>query len=113
MLTKIENKDDIFIVTLNEERLDAALAPEFEGKMQEWIQSGKTAILLDLTPVDFIDSTGLGTLVSSLKAIDGSGQLVLCGISLKIMSLFKLTRMDRVFTIFPNRDEALASFLPS
>jgi anti-sigma B factor antagonist len=59
--------------------------------------------------VDFIDSSGLGAIVSALKTIGRNGDLVLCGIKETVMSLFRLTRMDRVFRIFTDQGEATAA----
>jgi anti-sigma B factor antagonist len=106
MLTTTEKKDQVFVVTLNEKRLDAALAPKFDQQMSSYLTDGYKKILIDFTEVDFMDSTGLGSLVACLKELGDARQLVLCGVSAKIMSLFKLTRMDRIFVIFGNREEA-------
>jgi anti-sigma B factor antagonist len=59
--------------------------------------------------VRFIDSSGLGAIVSMLKLIGREGDLVLCGVTDPVMSLFKLTRMDRVFQMFPSEHDALAA----
>ncbi|HSO67421.1 MAG TPA: STAS domain-containing protein, partial [Desulfatirhabdiaceae bacterium] len=62
---------------------------------------------LDLTYVEFIDSSGLSVLISVLKTLAGKGELLLCSISNTVMSLFKLTRMDRIFKIYDSVEEAL------
>ncbi len=107
MLVTTENVQQVFVITLKEKRFDAALAPEFDRQMNVWLRAGCKRILLDFTYVDFLDSTGLGSLVACLKKLGDTGQLVLCGVSVKIMSLFRLTRMDRIFVILQNREEAI------
>ena len=106
---QIEEKkvNDLLIVTPLEKRLDASAAAGFKGKIVDWINSGNNRIVLDLSRVDFIDSSGLGAIVSCLKTLGGNGDLVICGIQETVMSLFKLTRMNRVFQIFPTEAEAL------
>jgi anti-sigma B factor antagonist len=79
--------------------------------MGGFINEGQELIVLDLSEVDFVDSSGLGAIVASLKMLGGKGDLVISGASDKVMSLFKLTRMDRVFQIFATRDEAVARLL--
>lgn len=111
MEIETEKKGTILIVLLLEERFDAVLAPEFIATMKEWIAEGNIQVVLDLSKVDFIDSTALGVIVQSLKRIKqagegGTGELALCGVNDKVMSLLKLTRMDRVFPIFLNSIEA-------
>ena len=99
--------DDILIVQPMEKRIDASVSTEFKGKLVDWINAGNTRIVLDLSNVDFIDSSGLGAIVSSLKTIGNGGDLVICGIKETVMSLFKLTRMNRVFQIFQTQLEAI------
>ena len=97
----------ILIVKPLEKRIDASSATEFKGKIVDLINSGNTKIVLDLANVDFIDSSGLGAIVSSLKTIGDNGDLVITGIRETVMGLFRLTRMNRVFQIFPSEQEAI------
>lgn len=106
---EIEDKQigGILIVLPLEKRIDASVSTEFKGKMVDWINAGSRRIILDLSNVDFIDSSGLGAIVSSLKTIGNDGDLVICGIKETVMGLFRLTRMNRVFQIFPSQPEAI------
>ncbi len=98
---------DILIVQPLEKRIDASVATEFKGKMVDWINAGNTKIILNLANVDFIDSSGLGSIVSSLKTIGDNGELLISCIQETVMGLFRLTRMNRVFQIFPSEEEAI------
>jgi anti-sigma B factor antagonist len=98
---------NILILKPSEKRIDASVATDFKGKIIDLINAGNKKIVLNLDGVDFIDSSGLGAIVSSLKAIGNEGDLVICGISETVMTLFRLTRMNRVFQIFSTEDEAL------
>lgn len=99
--------DDVLVIQPQDKRIDASVATEFKGRIVDWINAGNTRIVLDLSHVDFIDSSGLGAIVSSLKTIGNNGDLVICGIQETVMSLFKLTRMNRVFQIFSSQHEAI------
>jgi anti-sigma B factor antagonist len=101
---------DVLIVIPLEKRIDAATATEFKEKMGNWIDAGNHRIVLNLGEVDFIDSSGLGAIVSGLKKIGTNGNLVICAVRETVMSLFRLTRMNRVFEIFPTEDEAVRAF---
>ena len=90
-------------------RIDALVAAQFKGFFVTCINAGNTTIILDLSNVEFIDSSGLGAIVSSLKTIGPAGDLVICGARDSVMSLFRLTRMNRVFQIFSTEDEALTA----
>jgi anti-sigma B factor antagonist len=106
-----EKIDKVLVVKPLEKRMDAFIAIDFRGQMGAFISEGQELIVLDLSEVDFVDSSGLGAIVASLKMLGGKGDLVIAGASDKVMSLFKLTRMDRVFQIFTGKDEAVAKLL--
>ena len=100
---------DVLVVKPMQQRLDAQEAENSKEYMGKRIQDGHAKIVLDLSRVEFIDSSGLGAIVSSLKMLGGKGSLSLCGIRGTIMTMFKLTRMDRVFPMFVTEEEAIAS----
>lgn len=88
-------------------RLDASVALTFKQQVLEVIGQNNKNVLLDFSHVDFIDSSCLGALVSILKSLNGKGELVLCSLNSNIHNLFQLTRMDRIFSIQDNRQDAL------
>jgi anti-sigma B factor antagonist len=90
-------------------RLDADTSREFKEKIADWITQGETRMVLNLEEVDFIDSSGLGTLLSILRNLGEKGHLVLCGIKENVMTLFRLTRINRVFEIYNGEAEAIAA----
>ena len=92
-----------------ERRLDARSAPEFKEAMARLIRGGHSRLVLDLSDVEFVDSSGLGAIVAVLKQVAGSGDLVLCGTRPPVMSMFKLTRLDKVFQMFALADDAVAA----
>jgi len=100
---------EILVVVPQEPRIDASSTKDFKGKMVDWINEGNHKIVLDLQRVDFIDSSGLGAIVSCLKSLGGQGNLVLCNIRQTVASLFQLTRINRVFSVFQSQDEAVAA----
>lgn len=105
-----EQRGNLLVVVPQGNRLEAATATHFKSTMVDFINKGASHIILDLSQVNFVDSSGLGSIVSILKTLGEEGELVLCGINQTVMSLFKLTRLDRIFRIFPTADEAVASF---
>ena len=101
--------DDAIIERVLESRLDASSAPALKKRISTLISSGHRRIALDLSAVEFIDSSGLSAIVSALRLIPGGGELVLIGLRSTVLSMFKLTRLDRVFRIFDVPTEALAA----
>jgi anti-sigma B factor antagonist len=108
-MINVRKEDGFLIVDLLVDRLDASIASNFRNKLIEIINDGNTLIILNLTNVKFVDSSGLGSIVSGLKNLGEKGDLSLCCIDEMIMSMFRLTRMDRVFKIFKTEREAIRS----
>ena len=107
MNLQVTHDQGIAIVEPAARRLDAAVAPAFKQRVVDLVQAGEKRIVVDLSRVDFLDSSGLGALVSVLKALGGQGALAVCGAKGSVMALFKLTRMDKVFAIEDTRANAV------
>jgi anti-sigma B factor antagonist len=112
---KIEQavRDGLLVLRVCEARIDANNGGELKRTFVELAKDGQRRALLDLTLVQFIDSTGLGALVGSLKALGRDGELAVCGLNEVVSALFKLTRMERVFPAFPTQEAALTALAPS
>lgn len=94
--------DDAFVVRVREERIDAAVAIQFKDRMRE-LAAGRTGrVILDLERVGFVDSSGLGAIVSVMKFLAPDRRLELAALSPNVGKVFHLTRMDSVFTIHPD-----------
>jgi anti-sigma B factor antagonist len=111
MNLKTEKRNNITIIFVKEERLDAHNSIELKGEMQKQFEEGTKNILVDLKDVRFIDSSGLGALVSGFKnAISHQGNLKLSSLQPQVKSMFELTRLHRVFEIFASASEAEENF---
>ena len=104
---RLEN--NVMCVKLLEKRLDARSAGGFKEQMSGLIEAGNKRIALDISEVQFVDSSGLGAIVSALKQLGDKGDLVIGGAHDTVLSMFKLTRLDKVFRIFNRPDEAVAA----
>lgn len=102
-------KGDILKITVQASRIDAACAIRFKDTMRELCADSPPRVLLDLHNVDFLDSSGLGAVVAARKYLGGSSQLELAGLAPKVSKVFRLTRMDSVFTIHPSADAVLGA----
>jgi len=85
------------------------IAVSFREAILERIEQGQKKIVLDLSNVGFLDSSGLGAVVAVLKHLGPQGSFYLCGVTPTVMAVLRLTRMDRVFKMFPTRAAALAA----
>jgi anti-sigma B factor antagonist len=102
-----ELRNNVLVVRVAEKRVDASKAPAFKDEMTRCIESGQSQIVLDLSSVDFIDSSGLGAIVSCLKKLGPKGSLAVAGATGAVSRLFTLTRMDRVFALHDTVDSAV------
>jgi anti-sigma B factor antagonist len=94
------------VLELLENRLGADKAPAFKEAMRRYLDGGATSIVLDLSRVEFIDSSGLGAILSVLKRMPKNCELIICGTTDPVMSMFRLTRLDRIFTMKRDVHEA-------
>lgn len=104
---------DVIVVKVHAKRLDVYLAPEFKAKLVHLVQSGHERIVMDMAALEFIDSSGLGALIAGFKALGARGEIVLCGITPRLLSLFQLTHVDKLFHIFDSVDEAVSGLVTS
>lgn len=109
MLMEDLSEGECLVVSLKEKRLDAVIAPSFREAMVARIDQGQRNIVLDLSQVSFMDSSGLGAVVYVLKHLGHTGRLHICGVTPGVMAVLKLTRMDRVFKTFDTRQAAIAA----
>ena len=88
--------------------IHVSTAPEFAARLDEAIAADATAVVLDLTEVEFIDSTGLTVLLNSLRSVTlRGGRLSMAISNPTVMRLFEITRLDSTFDIEPTVDDAL------
>jgi anti-sigma B factor antagonist len=88
--------------------VDLYTAPELKTQMLEVIANGAKDVVVDFTNTTFIDSTTLGVLVGGVKRLrEKGGRLSIACSDRNITKIFEITGLDRVFTIYPTRAEAL------
>jgi len=108
MQVNTEVQDTMLILKPMNKRLDAAEALNFKAFFFDQVEKGHARIGIDFSEVEFIDSSGLGCLVSCLKHIGTRGSLCLCNPQSAVQTTFKLSRMDKVFRIFDSREAMVA-----
>ncbi len=86
--------------------VDGTKAIQFRQEIQKLLQTNPKVIVIDFKDVTFMDSSGLGALVLSLKTVRAAGaKLFLCSVNEQVMMLLELTDMHKVFRIFESREE--------
>ena len=101
------NLEDGIVVKLDARRLDAALAVRFKDAMREIADQASGRVVVDLGKVQFLDSSGLGAIVSLKKYLGEDRALEIACLSPMVEKVFKLTRMDLIFTIHDTVDDLM------
>jgi len=103
----VEERDGFAVLSVRGE-VDVYTAPRFRERLIELVGEGKHHIIVDLEGVDFLDSTGLGVLVGGLKRLRShDGDLFLVCTQSRILKVFEITGLTKVFSIFGSVDAAV------
>jgi anti-sigma B factor antagonist len=98
---------NILVIRVQDDRIDAAGAIQFKEGMRDLTVTPSARIILDLSNVRFLDSSGLGAVVAVMKLLAPDRRLELAGLTATVEKVFHLTRMDTIFTIHPALDQGL------
>lgn len=110
MKLTIDQMDGTTVVSLHTDVLDANNAKEFKKDIAPILTNSKN-IVLEMSEVKFVDSSGCGTLLSCLRQLKSeNGELKLCGVHKTVRTLFELIRIHRIIEIFDTKEEAASSF---
>ncbi len=109
-MLKTSKTGDVMVVEPPGE-LDSRNAQAAREALKALIEGGESRLVINLQSATFVDSSGLGALITALKAArTAGGDIRLCGINPSVRTIFELTRLIRVFTIHTNVEEAISSF---
>ena len=107
---EVIKEDDVTILDV-EGQLIVGNRQELKQKVLDELEGGERRFLIDFDRTGYIDSSGLGVLVSLSKKIrENGGELRLANLNEDLRTLFELTKLDTLFQIADSRDEALSSF---
>lgn len=105
-----EEDRGVFIISLARMDLDANKAEDFKKSAAPVVQ-GHAKVIMDMRGIGFIDSAGLGAILSVFKKVRGDGgQFRVFGLSEEVKALFDLVRMQRLFDVYPDRESAIQAF---
>ena len=104
---KTRKLGDWKVLTPGETRLDAYVAEGFKKALAEAISDGTKCLIMDLSGVEFMDSSGLGALVYCRQRIAEGGQIVIAGAQQEVATIMRLTRLDKVFLLVDAPEDVL------
>ena len=112
MEVAVEKFTGVAVVAVPVEELDASNVAEFKRDMEPILQA-QAELVLDLSRLRFVDSSGMGAILSCLRQLTArGGDLKLCGMTRQVRTVFELVRMHRVFDIYATQEEAVRAFAP-
>ena len=103
---QVQERDGCVVLAVSGE-VDLGTAPRLREQLNDLVAAGHLRVVVDLTAVEFLDSTGLGALVAGFKRLRAhDGELRLVCVPGRIRKVFELTRLDRVLPMFESVDDA-------
>lgn len=107
MNLETQHQGEIIVIRVTDHRIDAASAIQFKERMREIVSTPSARVVLDMSNVGFLDSSGLGAVVAVMKSLGPVRRLELSGLTHTVEKVFRLTRMDSVFIIHKSLPEGL------
>jgi len=110
MRIKEELRGDIVIFTLKGDMMGEPDTGTLREKVKETLENGTNKIILDLSGVKWMNSLGLGALISAFSTVQShDGQMVITNVTKKVESLFMITQLIKVFKHYDTTDEAIVA----
>jgi len=105
----IRRQDSVTIVEAMGHRIDMETSAVFKATLDRLIAAGERRLVINLQQVAFMDSAGLGAIMSVFKQLDGQGSLQVCGLHPRIRTLFDITRLARVIGLHDTEGAAIVA----
>jgi anti-sigma B factor antagonist len=106
----VDSIGNVTVIQLPVENLDAGNTKEFKRQVSPLLEA-KAKLVFDMAKVKFVDSSGLGALLSCLRQVNAEGgDLKICGLTKQVRVIFELVRMHRIFEMFNTREEAAKAY---
>lgn len=109
MNLELSCQDGVTVARVLDAALDVVGADDFKKRIGARVEQGERLLAIDLSRVTFIDSGGLGALLSLVRQVEEGGRVVLCGCTPPVQQVLRLTRLDRVFDFYADTDAAVAA----
>ena len=111
MRIKIENQNNIMVLVLDGDMMGGPDATLLSEKIHELIDKGQKRIVIDMSKVDRMNSSGLGILIGGLTTVRANGgEMRLTHMTSKVKELITITKLNSVFDIFDSEKDAVESF---
>ncbi len=114
MELKRSEVDNVIVLELEGKIIGGGDVSTLNEAVHQDLDKGKNQFVIDLAQVDMINSSGLGLLIGALTAVrNQNGDIKLANVTEKIKNLLKITKLDKVFEIYPDVKQAVGSVVPN
>jgi len=111
MKFSVQQRDEVVIITVDGEMVGGPDATLLSEKLRDLIDDRRNKIIVDMAKVNFMNSSGLGILIGGLTTVRNSGgDIKVLHLAKKLRELLRITKLDRVFEIYEDEEEAIDSF---
>lgn len=108
MKYSVDKQEKYCLIKLSEEKLDSTLAPDFKSEILTMHAEGFRNLIIDLTEVKYVDSSGLSALlVGNRVCTESNGDFILSGINEHVQKLISISQLDKILNILPTVEEAV------
>ncbi|MBN1153752.1 STAS domain-containing protein [candidate division KSB1 bacterium] len=105
-----EDKNEITIIRIHEERLDSQVSPELKAYLLLLVEQGVDRVLVDISNVQYVDSSGLGALLFGLRQLRMfQGTLIIFGAQKRVLNLIRIAKLENILLHYDTEDEAIKS----
>jgi len=111
MKIKQNPQGEVMVLELSGKIMGGSDHEKFKAEIHGILDEGFRKVVLDFSGVPWINSTGLGILISGFHSIKAAeGNMKICSVKERVLSIFYISQLENIFEVFPTREEALASF---
>lgn len=107
MEINIDKYENYSIAKISEEKVDTAIAPELKSEFMTLSQDGVKNLIIDMSDVKYVDSSGLSALLVGNRSFTDQGAFVLYNVTDHVMKLISISQIDKVMTVLPSKEEAV------
>jgi len=107
-----EEKNDVTIMRIHEERLDSQVSPELKAHLLLLVEQGVDKVLVDLSTVQYVDSSGLGALLFGLRQLRMfQGTLIIFGAQKRVLNLIRIAKLENILLNYDTEEDAINNIM--
>lgn len=107
MKITVDKFEKYSIAKISDEKVDTTVAPELKSELMQLQQEGIKSLIVDMSGVKYVDSSGLSALLVGNRAFSEEGAFVLYSVTEHVMKLITISQLDKVMTVLPTKEEAV------